>query len=110
LITAVLLTAGTTTAAFDELLHGVSHDVACESIGDVAHDSSGHRVKASGDPAAHDPHCVGCHFARTPRIGAQPASFAPHSEDVAAVRPIAAIGSARAATLDNLPPRAPPHR
>ena len=111
LITAVLLTVGTTTAAYDELLHGGgSHDVACAPASDVAHDAANHRVKAPADPAAHDTHCVGCHFARTPRVGAQPASYAPHSEDVAAVRPIEVIGSARAAALDNLPPRAPPRR
>jgi hypothetical protein len=111
LITAVLLAAGTTTAAYDELLHAwTSHDVACAPVSDVAHDASSHRVKAPGDPAPHDSHCVGCHLARAPRVGAQPASFAAHCEDVPLVRPVATIGSARAAALDNLPPRSPPQR
>ena len=110
LVAALLPVVGTTTAAFDELLHaGASHDVACVS-GSAPHDASSHRFKAPGGEAAADDHCVGCHLARAPRVGAQAATHAAHVAEASTPRPIAAIGSARAAALDSLPPRAPPHR
>ena len=109
LVTALVLAAGTTTTAFDTLLHaGTAHDVACVPDVDVAHDASSHRVRPPGDAANPDHHCVGCHLARTPRLGPQTTSTGAHVEEASALRPMAAIGSARAAALDNLPPRSPP--
>jgi hypothetical protein len=109
LVATVVLSAGTISAAFDELVHvGTSHDVACVSLGNVAHDASSHRFKASPDEANPDEHCVGCHLARAPRVGAQAPSYAGHGGEATSPRPIAAIGSARAAALDSLPPRSPP--
>ena len=111
LIAALLVAAGTTSTAFDELLHaGASHDIACVPVGDVGHDPSSHRVAAPEDDAAAHEHCVGCHLARAPRLGTQSVSYAGHIDETSSARPIAAIGSARAAALDSLPPRSPPPR
>ena len=109
LITAIILAIGTTSTAFDELLHaGTEHDIACLPVVDVAHDAANHRVNAPGDDGAADDHCVACHFARSPRAGPQPVGTSSHVRQTSPVRPITAIGSARAAALDNLPPRSPP--
>jgi hypothetical protein len=109
LLTALALAVGTTTAAFGELLHaGPSHDVACAPAAGEAHDASSHRFKAPADEGSADEHCVGCHFARSPRIGAQSLSHSGHVDEACSLRPVAAIGSARAASLDSLPPRSPP--
>jgi hypothetical protein len=109
LVTALALAAGTTTAAFGELLHAsTSHDAGCAPTGDAAHDASSHRFKAPADEGSSHDHCVGCHFARSLRIGAHPPIHGGHVDDACSLRPVAAIGSARAASLDNLPPRSPP--
>jgi len=109
LIAATLIVVGTVSAAVDELLHaGVSHDVACASVGDPTHDASSHRIEAPVEEFNPDEHCVGCHLARAPRIGSQAYSIAGRIDEATSPRPIAAIGSARAASLDNLPPRSPP--
>lgn len=109
LITALLLAAGTMGAALGELLHdGAAHDVACVSVGDVPHDASSHRYRADTGPGGHHEHCVGCHLARAPRIGTHSVGVTGHADEGAALRPLAAIGSARSAALDSLPPRSPP--
>jgi hypothetical protein len=111
LVTALLLAVGTVGAAVDELVHGGgAHDAACVPVGDLAHDASGHAVETAPDTADRHDHCVGCHLARAPRVGAQRFSYAAHCGESAAPRPVPAIGSARAAALDNLPPRSPPPR
>jgi len=109
LITAVVLAIGTTSTAFQELLHaGTPHDIACLPVVDVAHDAANHRVSARGDDVAAADHCVACHFARSPRLGPQWVAASGHIRETVPARPTAAIGSARAAALDNLPPRSPP--
>ncbi|MGH9349520.1 MAG: hypothetical protein ACRD26_19900 [Vicinamibacterales bacterium] len=109
LVTAVVLAVGTTTAAFDELLHaGASHDAPCVAPLDVAHDASSHRFQAPSSDASGKGHCVACHLARSPRIGAQPASVVCLAVEARAPRPIMTIGAARAAALANLPSRSPP--
>jgi hypothetical protein len=110
LVTAVLLALGTTTAAFDELLHasGRAHDTACVPVLDVAHDASSHRVDATDEGTGGEGHCLACHFARTPRHGAQPATHGHHVDEPRAVKPAVAVASVASAVLDNLPPRSPP--
>ena len=109
LVTALALAMGTTTAVFGELLHaGTSHDAGCVATRDAAHDASSHRFKAPADEASSDDHCVGCHFARSPRIGGHALTHGEHVDEACPPRPVAAIGSARAAALDSLPPRSPP--
>lgn len=109
LATALVLAMGTTAAVFQELLHaGASHDAACAPALDVAHNPASHQIGPAAAEASADAHCVACHFARSSRAGSQSISVAAHVHEQAAVRPIAAIGSARAAALDSLPPRAPP--
>jgi hypothetical protein len=108
LITAVLLAAGTTSAALDQFLHGTASHDACASLDDLGHDASTHRFDAPEGGPSPDGHCVGCHLARAPRAGAQAVSILGHAGETATLRPIAAIGSARAAALDGLPPRSPP--
>jgi hypothetical protein len=109
LITAIALAAGTTTAAFGELLHaGASHDAGCAPTAASAHDASSHRVTSPADEGSAHDHCVGCHFARSLRIGAQSVIHGEHVDETRSLRPVAAIGSARAAALDSLPPRSPP--
>jgi hypothetical protein len=109
LVTALALAVGTTTAALDELLHaGTSHDAACVATIDGPHDASSHRFKAPADEGNSDGHCVGCHFARSPRIGGHSLTHIGHVDESCSLPPVAAIGSARAASLDSLPPRSPP--
>lgn len=108
-VTALALAVGTTTAALGELLHaGTSHDAPCVGTIDAAHDASSHRFKAPADEGSSDDHCVGCHFARSPRIGGHSLTHGAHVDETCALPPLPAIGSARAAALDNLPPRSPP--
>ena len=91
------------------LLHaGVAHDVACASAAEVGHDPSAHKVAAPSGPAETDAHCVACHLARAPRLGAKLESIAAHVREGRALRPAPAIGSARTAALASLPPRSPP--
>lgn len=110
LVTAVVLAVGTTTAAFEELRHtGTPHDAACARAVGASHDASKHRVEpapASGD--AQSDHCVACHLARAPRLGAQAASTGAHVQEGVAHRPIASIGAARPTALASLPSRSPP--
>lgn len=109
LLTAVALAAATTTVALEELVHaGRAHDVACIAPADVRHDPSSHRFQAPADGREGDTHCVACHIARAPRVGAKVASALCHVGEGRAPRPIPAIGSARAAALASLPPRSPP--
>ena len=109
LVTALALAVGTSTAALGELLHaGTSHDAGCVSLVDPSHDASSHRFKAPADERSADHHCVGCHFARAPRIGAQSVTHGEQVDEPCSLPPVAAIGSARAAALDSLPPRSPP--
>jgi hypothetical protein len=109
LLTAAVLALGTTATSLGELLHAAApHDLACAPAVDVAHDAASHRVEApnASDAATH--HCVACHLARAPRLGAQAATYVARVETGRTHRPAAAIGSARAASLDLLPPRSPP--
>ena len=107
LVTVIALASGTMAAACGELLHaGRSHDAAC--VPGAAHDASSHRYRAPADEGNTHDHCVGCHFARSPRIGAQSITHGGHRDEASPLRPVAALGSARAAALDNLPPRSPP--
>jgi hypothetical protein len=110
LVTAVLLALGTTTAAFDELLHaaGRMHDLACVAAVDVAHDASSHRVSAPEPGHSGEGHCLACHFARTPRLGAQVATHGHHADEPRAIKPPVFVAPVAAAVLDNLPPRSPP--
>jgi hypothetical protein len=109
LITSLVLAVGTTATGLTELLHaGASHDVACVPGVDVIHDASTHRFQAATDDSIGEHHCVACHLARAPRLGAHSASGTAHVEAARPVPPIAAIGFARAASLDSLPPRSPP--
>jgi hypothetical protein len=110
-VTAVILTVGTTTAAFDKLLHaGATHDVECVPGLDFAHDGSSHRFVAAQDSAGADSHCIACHVMRAPRLGAQSASAIGDADEADAHRPIASIGAARPPALANLPARSPPRR
>lgn len=109
LATAVLLAVGTTTAAFEELLHaGEAHDAACAPALLADHDASSHRVQTPDDTNDGAGHCVACHLARAPRLGTQSASLVGHVDNAAIPRPAPTIGSARAAALAGLPPRSPP--
>lgn len=108
LIAAVLLTAGAATATSEELLHGGrAHDVACASA-EATHDASSHRYDGPAEERGGDHHCVGCHFARSLRIGASVASVVAHEHERRLPRPIAAIGSVRSAALERIPSRSPP--
>jgi hypothetical protein len=108
-LTAVVLAVATTTVALEELLHaGSAHDVGCLAAADVGHDPSSHRFQAPTDERDSDTHCVACHLARAPRVGATVASAVGRADEGRAPRPIPAIGSARAAALASLPPRSPP--
>jgi hypothetical protein len=109
LLTTVILAVGTTATGMSELLHaGTLHDPACVPSLDVVHDASTHRFRAAADEGGAEHHCIACHLARAPRLGSQSASGIVHVEAARPVRPIAAIGFVRAATLDNLPSRSPP--
>lgn len=109
LLTAGVLAFGTMTAALGELLHaGTSHDLACSPAAELGHDAASHRFDAPDEPGAAGHHCLGCHLARWSRLGAQTTSYVGHVESGVSRRPAAAIGSARAAALDSLPPRSPP--
>jgi hypothetical protein len=109
LLTAAVLTLGTTATSLGELLHAAApHDLACAPAVDVAHDAASHQVATpdTADPASH--HCVACHLARSPRLGAQATSHVARAEAGRLHPPAAVIGSACAASLDLLPPRSPP--
>lgn len=109
-VTAAVLAVGTTTAAFDKILHaGATHDVDCVPGLAVAHDGSSHRFAATSDTPGAASHCIACHVARAPRLGAQSASAAGDVDDAGAHRPIASIGAARPPALACLPARSPPH-
>lgn len=108
-VTAAILAIATTTAAFDKALHtGATHDVDCVQVVDVAHDGASHRVSATSDSTATDSHCIACHVARAPRLGAQSASTVGDVDDLGMHRPIASIGAVRPAALASLPARSPP--
>ncbi|MGH8187225.1 MAG: hypothetical protein ACREUC_11730, partial [Steroidobacteraceae bacterium] len=93
-VTAAVLAVGTTTAAFDKVLHaGGTHDVDCVPGLDVAHDGASHRFSATTDSTGADSHCLACHVARAPRLGAQTASAAGDVDDVGTHRPLASIGA-----------------
>jgi len=111
IVTALVLAVGTTTAAFDKILHAgtSSHDVACALPGfDAAHDGSSHRFTASADTSNGEGHCVACHIARAPRLSAQGVSVAGRGDESDMDRPILSIGSARPPALAGLPARSPP--
>ena len=109
LITAILLAAGTTTASFDEFLHaGDSHDEACAPAGDFRHDASKHRIGAAKSSKDGSQHCVACHFARAPRLGAQSPLVAARSTEVRLQRPLRSIDGATSPHLSNLSGRSPP--
>jgi hypothetical protein len=109
LITAILLAAGTTTASFDEFLHaGDPHDQACAPSGDFGHDASKHRIGAAKASKDGSQHCVACHLARAPRLGAQPLVLAARSTEGRIPRPRRSIDRASAAHLSQLSGRSPP--
>jgi hypothetical protein len=109
-VTAAILAVGSTTAAFDKVLHaGGTHDVDCVTAPVVAHDGSSHRFASAADNAGADSHCIACHVARAPRLSAQPASAVGDVDDVGTHHPIASIGAVRPPALASLPARSPPH-
>lgn len=110
LITAVLLAVGTTTAAFDEFLHAgtPSHDAGCAPLLEIPHDASNHRVGAEPEDVHATGHCVACHWARSPRLGAQSLTIATAADEALADQPIRTIGAVRPAAISGLPARSPP--
>jgi hypothetical protein len=108
-VTAAVLAIATTTAAFDKALHaGETHDADCVPVIDAAHDGASHRFSAPSDSTGADSHCVACHVARAPRLGAQSASAVGDVDALGMHHPIASIGVVRPPALENLPARSPP--
>jgi hypothetical protein len=109
LLTAILLAASTTTASLDEFLHGGdSHDPACATTAGFGHDASNHRIGAPQAAEDAPQHCVACHLARAPRLGAQSALVAAQTTESFVLRLHDSVDSASSAELSRVPGRSPP--
>lgn len=110
LVTAVVLAASTATVTVGELLHaGTAHDADCRPAAEPSHDAGSHRYEAvpTATPEADD-HCLACHLARAPRVGAESAAPGVPGAEAVTRRLSDSADAALGPAVLVLQPRSPP--